>query len=64
MTERGVRDLPGGVVVRARVSPAHDAVLTPAAAAFVAELTRKFGARVDALLAQRKARGVRMARGE
>ena len=46
------------------MSPAHEAVLTPAALAFVAELTRKFGARVDELLARRAARSARMARGE
>ena len=63
-SERGGRDLPNGVAIRARVSPAHDAVLPKAAIAFVADLTRKFGARVDDLLARRKARGLRMARGE
>jgi malate synthase len=63
-SERGGRQLPSGVEIRARVSPAEDGLLTADAVAFVADLTRKFGARVDELLAQRKARGVRMARGE
>ena len=64
MSERGVLEVPQGVEIRGRVTPAHESILSTAAIAFVAELTRKFGARVDELLDKRKARGLRMARGE
>jgi malate synthase len=46
------------------IAAAEAAILTPEAVAFVADLSRRFGARIDALLEQRVARRGRIARGE
>ena len=45
-----------GLEVRGPIQPAHAAILTPAAMAFVADLCKNFGARRDELLARRVAR--------
>jgi malate synthase len=42
----------------------YEAILSETALKFLAELARKFGPRVDELLAARKERGAKMARGE
>jgi malate synthase len=44
--------------------PGQDAILTPAAVAFVGELARRFGGEVEALLARRDARQARIDAGE
>jgi malate synthase len=49
-------DLPPGCVVNAALSPGFESILTNDAVAFVAELARRFGPRVDELLARREAR--------
>ena len=51
--------LPSGVALHAPLRPGvAEAVLTPEALAFVADLTRVFGARVDELLERRRVRAV------
>jgi malate synthase len=47
--------LPPGVEIRAPIKPGYEAVLTPEALAFVAELERKFGAERRRLLEARRA---------
>ncbi|HEY0684615.1 MAG TPA: malate synthase A [Steroidobacter sp.] len=46
----------GGVEIRGAMQPGYETVLTPAALEFVADLTRRFGDRVPALLDARAAR--------
>jgi|GEM_PF-18514 len=53
-----------GVKLDAKILPAHLAVLTPEALAFVVGLERKFGARRHELLALRAARQARLDAGE
>jgi malate synthase len=53
-----------GVTVIGAASAATAAVLTPAALAFVADLQRRFGARLAGLLAARSARAARLDAGE
>ena len=53
-----------GVKLEAKILPAHVAILTPEAIAFVVELERKFGARRHELLALRAARQTRLDAGE
>jgi malate synthase len=45
-----------GIELRGAMQPGYDSILTPAALEFVAELTRRFGDRVSALLDARTAR--------
>ena len=45
--------LPAGLEIRGPMQPGYETVLTPAALEFVADLTRRFGDRVAALLAAR-----------
>jgi malate synthase len=47
---------PDGVEFAAPAVPGQDEILTPAAVTFVAELARRFGPRVEELLARREAR--------
>ncbi len=49
-------DLPPGCVVNAPLRPGFDTILTREALEFVAELARKFGPRVEELLARRQVR--------
>jgi malate synthase len=49
-------DLPSGCVVNATVRPGFETILTAEALEFVTELARKFGPRVEELLARRAAR--------
>ncbi len=49
-------DLPPGCEVNAALRPGFDAILTREAMEFVTELARKFGPRVEELLARRDAR--------
>ena len=52
---------PSGVSIRGSTSGApYDRVLTPEAVAFVAQLARSYGPRVDELLARRKVVQVRL----
>ena len=44
------------IEIRSPLSPAHEAILNPAAQAFLVEMGREFGTRVAALLAARKER--------
>jgi len=46
-------DLPSGCTVNATLRPGFETILTREALEFVAELARKFGPRVDELLARR-----------
>jgi malate synthase len=45
-----------GIDIRGAMQPGYDSILTPAAVEFVADLTRRFGDRVTALLDARVAR--------
>ncbi|MCA9234340.1 MAG: hypothetical protein KDA44_02660, partial [Planctomycetales bacterium] len=56
--------MPGGVVVTGPVSKEQEAILTPAALAFVAELQREFNPRRLQCLAARQARQARFDAGE
>src|SRR3954463_14481957 len=47
------RTMPAGLEIRGPMQPGYETVLTPAALEFVADLTRRFGARVADLLAAR-----------
>ena len=47
------RTMPAGLEIRGPMQPAYETVLTPAALEFIADLTRRFGARVAELLAAR-----------
>src|SRR5262245_54216137 len=47
---------PAGVEIRGAMQPGYESILTPAAMEFVADLTRRFGDRVAALLAARAKR--------
>jgi malate synthase len=47
------RRMPAGLEIRGAMQPGYETVLTPAALAFIADLTRRFGARVAELLAAR-----------
>src|SRR3954465_14698976 len=44
------RTMPAGLEIRGPMQPGYETVLTPAALEFVADLTRRFGARVADLL--------------
>ena len=56
--------LPQGVTITGPLHPDYASVLTPEALAFVAQLTRTFGARREALLERRKAVQAGLDRGE
>lgn len=56
MATNPVFTLPTGVEIKGALQPAYEDVLTPAALEFVADLSRRFGDRVTALLAARTAR--------
>ena len=56
--------LPNDVVLNARFQPGYERVLTPEAVQFVAELGRRFGGRIDHLLAARRSRQARFDEGE
>jgi malate synthase len=47
------RTMPAGLEIRGPMQPGYETVLTPAALEFIADLTRRFGARVAELLAAR-----------
>jgi malate synthase len=47
------RTMPAGLEIRGAMQPGYETVLTQAALAFIADLTRRFGARVAELLAAR-----------
>jgi malate synthase len=53
-----------GIELRGALKPRYDEILTPAALAFVAELTRRFSPRIQEALERRAAQRARMARGE
>lgn len=55
-TSEGTLQLPPGVAVTGPIRPGYDAVLSPSALAFVADLARTFGPRVRELLALRTKR--------
>ncbi len=54
----------GGVLVRGKIGPRFEEVLTPEALAFVADLTRRFRDPIEEALARRAARRARLALGE
>src|SRR5436189_6403803 len=54
----------GGLEILAPAAPAHDAVLAPPALELVAHLARRFGGRVEELLARRRERQARFDAGE
>jgi malate synthase A len=56
--------LPGGVSVLGPLQPHDEAILSGEAAAFVADLARRFGSRVTELLERRRARQARFDAGE
>ena len=56
MATNPVMDPAAGVEIRGSMQPGFETVLTPAALEFVADLTRRFGSRVAALLQARAAR--------
>jgi len=47
------RTMPAGLEIRGPMQPGYETVLTPAALEFIADLTRRFGARLAELLAAR-----------
>ncbi len=51
----GTIELPAGIDLRGEIKPGYEAILTPEALAFIAELQRTFGDRRNALLADREA---------
>ena len=55
---------PPGVEIRAALAPGYDSILTAEAVGFVAELARRFGPKVEALLARRAARQAEIDAGE
>ena len=54
----------GGLEILAPAAPAHDGVLAPPALELVAHLVRRFGGRVEELLARRRERQARFDAGE
>jgi len=50
--------------IEAPIHPAYDAILSPQALAFVADLARRFGPRIEQALARRAERRARLAGGE
>src|SRR5881628_665094 len=54
----------GGLEILAPAAPAHDGVLAPPALELVADLARRFGGRVEELLARRRERQARFDAGE
>jgi malate synthase len=56
LSTQTIPDQPAGCVVNAAIHPGFDAILTREALEFVAELARRFGPRVEELLARREAR--------
>jgi malate synthase len=54
----------GGLEILAPAAPAHDGVLSPPALELVADLARRFGGRVEELLARRRERQARFDAGE
>ncbi|PYQ03870.1 MAG: malate synthase A [Acidobacteria bacterium] len=54
----------GGLEILAPAAPAHDGVLAPPALELVAHLARRFGGRVEELLARRRERQARFDAGE
>ncbi|MGB5104828.1 MAG: malate synthase A [Steroidobacteraceae bacterium] len=56
MTNKPTLDLPPGCAVSGALRPGYETVLTRDALEFVVELARKFGPRVEELLARREAR--------
>ena len=56
--------LPQGMTLSGKIQPGFDAILTPEALAFVADLHRTFEARRQALLAARVERTARLDAGE
>ncbi|MGH7272813.1 MAG: malate synthase A, partial [Polyangiaceae bacterium] len=59
-----MRTLPDGVALGATIRPGYDAILTPEALAFVADLVRTFRPTVKTLLARRHERQARFDAGE
>jgi malate synthase len=53
-----------GTEIRGAMAPGYEAILTPAAVAFVTELVRRFGPEVKALLARRDARQAELDAGQ
>ena len=56
--------LPAGVLIDAPLRPGYEAILSRPALDFIVELQRKFGARVEQLLAKRQEVQARLDRGE
>ncbi len=56
--------LPAGVLIDAPLRPGYEAILSRAALDFIVELQRKFGARIEQLLAKRQDVQARLDRGE
>jgi malate synthase A len=56
--------LPAGVSIRGPLRPGYDAVCTPDALAFVADLARTFGNRLEELLVRRRERQAQLDAGE
>ncbi|MGH6610063.1 MAG: malate synthase A, partial [Burkholderiaceae bacterium] len=53
MATNPANHLPAGLEIRGAMQPGYETVLTPAAMEFVVDLSRRFGARVAALLQAR-----------
>jgi malate synthase len=56
MATNPAQTLPAGVEIRGAMQPGYETVLTPAALEFIADLSRRFGDRVQQLLAARAER--------
>jgi malate synthase len=56
--------LPAGVLIEAPIKPGYEQILTRPALDFIVELQRKFGGRVEELLARRQEVQARLDRGE
>jgi len=56
MATNSIQGLPAGLELRGAVQPGYETILTPAALEFVADLTRRYGERIDGLLTARAAR--------
>ena len=56
MATNPARSLPAGLEIRGPLQSGYETILTPEAMEFVADLTRRFGDRVQALLAARAER--------
>ena len=54
----------GGLEIQAPAAPSEEVVLAPPALEFVADLARRFGGRVEELLARRRERQARFDAGE